>query len=140
MAAARVTRFAIERRVTPAFGGREFGTAGAYEVVIGRAHVALDPKSPRNAMIAGLEMAPLNGDGAVEYRTQVAMLKPIDLARGSGALVYQVINRSLADVDPDGVSMAGAFNLVEPVLARGDIFLAAAWQGADKTARPWVWL
>ncbi len=127
--AARVTRFAIDRRTTPAFGGREFGAAGAYEVVIGRAHVALDPRAPQNAAIVGLDMAPVNADGAVEYGSQVAILKPIDLARGSGGLVYEVINRSLSDVDPEGRSMAGAFNLVEPVLERGDILVAAAWQG-----------
>ena len=127
--AARVTRFTIDRRTTPAFGGREFGSAGAYEVVIGRMHVALDPRAPENAAITGLDLAPVNAEGAVEYSSQVALLKPIDLARGSGGLVYEVINRSLGDIDPDGLSMAGAFNLIEPVLERGDIFLAAAWQG-----------
>jgi len=127
--AARVTRFTIDRRTTPAFGGREFGSAGAYEVVIGRMHVALDPRAPENAAITGLDLAPVNAEGAVEYSSQVALLKPIDLARGSGGLVYEVINRSLGDIDPDGLSMAGAFNLIEPVLERGDTFLAAAWQG-----------
>lgn len=129
MEAARVTRFTIDRRTTPAFGGREFGAAGAYEVIIGRAEVALDPAAPLNAAIVGLDMAPRNAAGAVEYGTQLAILKPIDPALGSGGLVYEVINRSLSDVDPDGRSMAGAFNMVEPVLERGDVFVAAAWQG-----------
>ncbi len=124
-----ITRFAIERRTTPAFAGRSFGSAGPYEVIIGRIDATLDPHAPQNAIIAGLDMAPVNRDGLVEYSSQVAILKPIDLARGSGGLVYEVINRSLCDIDPDGRSMAGAFNLVEPVLARGDIFVAAAWQG-----------
>src|SRR5258706_13016894 len=114
--AARVTRFTIDRRTTPAFGGREFGTAGAYEVVIGRAHVALDPKAPQNAAIVGLDMAPVNAAGAVEYSSQIALLKPIDLARGSGGLVYEVIDRSVADLDPDGKAIAGAFNLAQPGL------------------------
>jgi hypothetical protein len=135
MSSARVTRFVIERRTTPAFDGRAFGTAGAYEVIVGRVHVSLDPGAPDNAAIAGLDMAPVNAESLVEYSSQVAILRPIDLARGSARLVYQVINRSLSDIDPAGRAMTGTFNMVEALLERGDIFVGAAWQGEMQADR-----
>jgi hypothetical protein len=63
-------------RVEPFADGREFGVTGAYERVVGRARGELDPKDPRNAVIAGIDKAPLNARGRVEYDTDLYLLAP----------------------------------------------------------------
>ena len=88
----RVTRLDITSR-EPAFGGRSFGAVGAYEILLGTATAVADPGAPRDAGIADLENAPRNADGLVEYTFEVDILKPVDIARGNGVLVYEVNNR-----------------------------------------------
>ena len=50
-AQARVTRIVIDTKVSPAFDGASFGSAGQYETLAGRAFGELDPNDPRNAII-----------------------------------------------------------------------------------------
>ena len=88
----RVTRLDITSR-EPAFGGRSFGAVGEYEILLGTATAVADPGAPRDAGIADLENAPRNADGLVEYTFEVDILKPVDIARGNGVLVYEVNNR-----------------------------------------------
>ena len=45
-AQARVTRIAIEKKVSPAFDGASFGSAGPYETLAGKAFGELDPNDP----------------------------------------------------------------------------------------------
>src|SRR6266576_1050667 len=42
-AEARVTKIVVENKVSPAFDGATFGTAGQYETLTGRAYGELDP-------------------------------------------------------------------------------------------------
>ena len=77
----------------PAFGGREFGAAGAYEVVTARAVIGVDPAQPRNSGIVDLGMAPKNAAGLVEATAPVLILRPADPSRGNGTLLYEVNNR-----------------------------------------------
>ena len=88
----RVTRLDITSR-GPAFGGRSFGDVGAYEILLGTATAVADPGAPGDAGIADLENAPRNEDGLVEYTFEVDILKPVDITRGNGVLVYEVNNR-----------------------------------------------
>ena len=88
----RVTRLDITSR-GPAFGGRSFGDVGAYEILLGTATAVADPDAPRDAAIADLQNAPRNADGLVEYTFEVDILKPVDITRGNGVLVYEVNNR-----------------------------------------------
>ncbi len=88
----RVTRLDITSR-EPAFGGRSFGAAGAYEILLATATAVADPRAPLDAGIADLDKAPRNADGLVEYTFEVDILKPVDIARGNGVLVYEVNNR-----------------------------------------------
>ena len=92
LAHSRVTRLDVTSR-EPAFGGRSFGAAGAYEILLGTATAVADPGAPRDAGIADLENAPRNADGLVEYTFEVDILKPVDVTRGNGVLVYEVNNR-----------------------------------------------
>src|SRR5262249_4050284 len=91
-AQARVTRIEV-LRTAPFADGQAFGTTGAYEKVVGRFHGELDPAQPLNAGIVDLDKAPRNARGQVEYSADFYVLKPVDLARGNGALFYDVNNR-----------------------------------------------
>src|SRR5215469_15300171 len=48
-------------------GGHEFGSAGAYERLVGRAHFAIDPKAAVQKGITDLEHAALDGEGRVRF-------------------------------------------------------------------------
>jgi hypothetical protein len=91
-AQARVTRIEI-LRTEPFAGGEAFGTVGAYQKVVGRFHGELDPKAPLDAVIVDLDKAPRNAHGMVEYSSDFYILRPADLAKGNGALLYDVNNR-----------------------------------------------
>ena len=89
---ARVTRIEISRR-EPFAAGQAFATVGAYERIVGRYYGELDPAHALNAGIVDLDKAPRNGRGRVEYSSDFEILKPVDLAKGNGALLYDVNNR-----------------------------------------------
>ncbi len=92
LAHSRVTRLDITSREA-AFGGRSFGEVGAYEILLGTATAVADPNAPQNAGIVDLQNAPRNPDGLVEYTFEVDILKPVDITRGNGVLVYEINNR-----------------------------------------------
>src|SRR5687767_14602324 len=84
LAGAVVTELAISS--TQPFG--EF-TGGRYVRIEAEARGAL---SPREA-IPGLELAPRNANGMVEYRTPVTLLIPESRRAGNGSLLVDVPNR-----------------------------------------------
>src|SRR5262245_55762750 len=77
----------------PFLGGQTFGETGAYETLIGVARFAVDPAHKRNSLIVDLDKAPRNAKGLVEFASDVYLLRPKDLARANGALLYDVNNR-----------------------------------------------
>jgi len=133
-------------RVEPAFEGRAFGTVGTYEKIVGRMHGAVDPHHPLNAVVVNLDKAPVNADGLVDYSSDFYLLKPTDMRRGNGALLYDVLNRggkvalhALNDAlrnpeggmrigcnDPTSVADAGNGFLMR----QGYAILWSGWQGA----------
>lgn len=132
---------AIEiQTVEPFADGASFGEAGPYERVIGTARGELDPADPRNAGIVDLVLAPRNARGMVEYRTDLFMLRPKDPTRGSGVLLYEVLNRgrkflfnwvldapaqaAQAVNDPKSLKDAGT----ALVLRRGDTIVWSGWE------------
>jgi hypothetical protein len=89
---ARITEIRID--AVEAFAeSRSFGAAGAYQRVRGVAKGELDPKSPHNAVIVDLDKAAVNANGKVEYETDFFILRPVDAAKGSGVMLYEVNNR-----------------------------------------------
>jgi len=84
---AQVARFEMEPP-RPAFAGGH-----AYEVVAGRATIALDPADPRNAGIADITLAPRNAQGRVEASVDVMLLRPTDHARANGTILIEPPNR-----------------------------------------------
>ena len=140
-AAARVERVEILSR-QPFAAGAEFGPAGAYEKLRGRAFFALDPDAVANAPIADLKLAPRNQRGLVEFSADFLMLRPVDPARRNGTLLYEVNNRgniailrqlneaSLSN-DPNSTADAGNGFLFR----QGFTLLWSAW-AADVAAMP----
>jgi hypothetical protein len=77
----------------PFVEGRAFGETGAYVRLKGVARGELDPKAPEHADIVGLDRAPHNARGMVEYEVDVFILRPADPGKGNGILFYEVLNR-----------------------------------------------
>ncbi|HET9161081.1 MAG TPA: alpha/beta hydrolase domain-containing protein, partial [Caulobacteraceae bacterium] len=100
-AEAKVVKVDVQSR-TPMAGS--FGSAGAYELITGRFFGELDPKDPKNAIITDLSRAPRNARGVVEYSATFQIAKPVDMAKASGFLFYNVPNRGngRANADPEG--------------------------------------
>ena len=100
---AQVTRLEIASR-EPFKGSQPAGEAGPYEIIRGKIHGEVDPADPRNRIIQDLELAPRNARGRVEYVATFALAKPVDPARVSGTLVYQVVNRGngVPTASPEG--------------------------------------
>jgi hypothetical protein len=124
---ARVTRIVIDERQSPVYDGKSFGNAGQYERLVGRAFGELDPKHKGNTIITDLQLAPRNARGMVEYVATFSLLKPIDMSKASGLLIYSVPNRG-------NKLLMGAFNVGgDPgdgfFLKRGDCILFSGWQG-----------
>lgn len=98
-------------------GGRTFGSAGAYERVIGQAFGEVDPVSPKNAIIQDIQLAPKNSRGMVEYVSEFVLLRPKNMARSNGLLFLSLPNRG------------NVFPADTALLKRGYIYLWCAWQG-----------
>ncbi|MBB3949924.1 alpha/beta hydrolase domain-containing protein [Aureimonas jatrophae] len=139
-AEARIVRFEILETV-PAFGGRSFGDVGSYELVRARAIGELDPKHPRNAVIADLDLAPTEGDGMVGYSTEVEILRPADPAKGNHRLFFEVLNRG-NKLAPGNYNDAPSGNDMRKPEAAGNGFLMergytiawAGWQSGKNVA------
>jgi len=90
--AAEVERIEITSREVFA-GGMEFGDTGAYEKIRGTLFYSIDPENAANAAIVDLNLAPGGADGMVRFQGDFLLLKPVDLTRGNGRLLYDVNNR-----------------------------------------------
>jgi hypothetical protein len=134
---ARIIRLVIMQTESPTFEGLRFGTVGLYEWLIGYALGELDPRDPRNAGIINLDKAPRNARGMVEYRIDVRILKPVDMARANGRIFYDAVNRG--GQRSLGSRVNGGSNSALPRLAadagsrflmeRGYTMVWSGWQG-----------
>ncbi|HEX6111984.1 MAG TPA: hypothetical protein VFZ10_06730, partial [Geminicoccaceae bacterium] len=138
-ALAAVERIEIIERA-PFADGAAFGSVGSYERIRGRLHFAVDPAEPANASIVDLRLAPRDDRGLVIFAADFLLLRPEDLSRGNGRLLYEVNNRGSlgalaffngADWNNDPTSRADA----------GDGFLfeqgySLLWSGWNWDVRP----
>ncbi|MCH8206292.1 MAG: hypothetical protein IH956_04740 [Chloroflexi bacterium] len=121
---------------TPFAEGAGFGEVGPYEMLYGRLHFAVDPEAPAYQAVVDLERAPRSPSGLVEYSTDVALLRPVDLSRGNRRLIYDVNNRGNKRVL---VAMNDALGSNEPsshehagngfLMRRGYSIVWSGWQG-----------
>ncbi|MES2276683.1 MAG: alpha/beta hydrolase domain-containing protein [Bacteroidota bacterium] len=93
--------------VQPAFGGKTFGSVGAYQVLRGKAYGEVDPNLPQNAVITDIQLAPRNARGMVAYSTDIYILKPADLSRGNHKLFAELPNRGSKPFGPFNKSRGG---------------------------------
>src|SRR5439155_5886217 len=118
---AEVVRIDVQSR-SDLVGGQPFGAAGPYEKLSGKIFFAVDPALPANRIVTDLDKAPRNAAGKVEFSADFYVIKPKQIARGNGAVLYEVSNRG-------GKGMLGFFNHAsggaDPVTAEqmGDGFL-----------------
>ena len=87
-----LTDLQITRRTSFA-SGESFGDVGAYELLEGTAHYAVDPSHVRNQGITDLELAPRNTVGKVEFSSDFAVLQPVNIDRGNRRILFDVVNR-----------------------------------------------
>ena len=133
MSVGGVQRLEVTERECPVFGGAEFDAVGAYERLHGTLFGELDPTHPLNVGILNLDRAARNARGNVEYRSDFRILKPLDLDRGNGCLVYDVPNRGNQPImprlnaAPDGGHPQHAGNGF--LMRRGFTLVWSGWQG-----------
>ncbi|MBW8366969.1 MAG: hypothetical protein K0M70_03820, partial [Arenimonas sp.] len=73
--------------------GRAFGAVGAYEVLRGTVHYAIDPRSASARNVTDIRHAPVNARGLVEYSGPFLVIRPVDAARGNHTTLVEVANR-----------------------------------------------
>jgi hypothetical protein len=127
------------RHTRSAFEGMSFGTAGAYEIVEGRALGAVDPLHRLNCDVVNLDRAPRSAAGRVEYAVDFCLLKPVDMHQCSRRLFYDAPNRGdkLALVDINDAKKCLGSNLLESagdagngfLMRQGYVIAFSAWQG-----------
>ena len=87
-----ITELEITKRSSFA-GGESFGDVGAYELLEGTAHYAVDPLHTSNQGITDLDLAPRNTTGKVEFSADFAMLRPANPDQGNRRILFDVVNR-----------------------------------------------
>lgn len=90
---ARVTEINITKKDSPIFGGVEFDKAGKYERLEGVMKCEVDPKHPLNTVIVNIDRAPKNARGLVEYDVDFVIIKPVDMNKGNGKILFDTPNR-----------------------------------------------
>lgn len=125
----------IDRR-RPVAGGADFGDAGAYELLTGRARFGVDPNADAQAAVTDLSFAPVDEKGLVRFEADFAILKPVDAARGNRRVFFdygnrgnkralQYFNDAPADNDPVSAEALGNGFLMR----RGYAVAWLGWQG-----------
>jgi len=89
---AALVRIELSQR-SDVLGGQSFESAGPYERLIGKAYFAVDPRNAANRIISDIDKAPKTAAGLVEFSADLYVLKPRDLARSNGAVLFEVSNR-----------------------------------------------
>ena len=118
-AALLATSFAAQARITRIVVDKTEASVSdaGYQLLRGRAFGLLDPAAPANQIITDLQHAPRNAQGLVEYVTTFSLAKPVDMARGSGVLWYELVNR------------AGPLRTFDSQAPQGHVTLMNGWQG-----------
>src|ERR1700693_5517601 len=110
---ARITRLIVEHTESIGHDG--------YQKLTGHTYGELDPKLPLNAIISDLEFAPRNARGMVEYVATFSIVKPADMAKASGVLLYFVPNRGRINLTGGG--------FLTDARKQGHVLVASGWQG-----------
>lgn len=126
---ARVKRVEIISR-SDIQDGQAYGSAGPYEKIIGRVYFAIGPANLHNRQIVDLDKAPRNADGEVEFSADMYVLRPKDMDKGNGAVLFEVSNRGGKGI----LNIVNGVTSHDPKAEFGDGFLmrqgyTIAWVG-----------
>jgi hypothetical protein len=94
-----------------------------YEQLTGKLYFEIDPKQPQNAIIADVDLAPVNAAGKVSFTADLRLWKPKDDARSNGATWVEIPNRG------------GKASLPISMMEQGFTMLNVGWEfdvAADK--------
>ena len=124
---ARVTRVEVLTR-TPIASASGIP---AYEKITARVYFAVKPSDAHNSAIVDLNKASQNGQGEVEFSSDLLLLRPV--TGGNGALLLEIPNRGgsglLSLVDGGSWNPTDAAHLGDGwLLRRGFTFAALGWQ------------
>jgi hypothetical protein len=89
---AEVVRVEVKSRAD-VLAGKSFGATGAYEKVSGKIYFAVDPRNSANQIVTDIDKASRNASGKIEFSSDFYIIKPKDLSRGNGSVLYEVSNR-----------------------------------------------
>lgn len=139
-----ITRLGIHRKELFA-NGHEFPITGAYEKLVGKVFGEVDPRNPLNKIIVNLDKAPRNSRGRVEYWSDFCILKPLDMARGNGKILYDAPNRGAKRIvaflndapegnDPSTLKDSGNGFLMR----QGYTIVWCGWQGDLMPRKNWL--
>lgn len=95
---AHVTRVEVISR-TDVQDGKSFGLAGPYEKIVGRVYFSVDPANVHNRQIVDLDKADRNSQGQVEFSADLYILRPKEISKGNGAVLFEVSNRGGRGID-----------------------------------------
>ena len=89
---AKVVRVEVASR-SDVLSGQIFGSAGAYERIVGRIYFSVPVANPHNRRIVDLDKAVNLKDGEVEFSSDFIAVRPKDGGKGNGSLLLEVPNR-----------------------------------------------
>lgn len=97
---------------------KERSDAGAigYELLTGKLHFEIDPMQPQNAIIADVDLAPVNEAGKVAFVADLRLWKPKDDSRSNGAAWVEIPNRG------------GKASLSATMMEQGFTMLNVGWE------------
>ena len=93
----------------------DIGKAG-YEQLTGNLHFEIDPKLPQNAIIADVDLAPVNAAGKVSFVADLRLWKPKDATRSNRAAWVEIPNRG------------GKASLPTSMMEQGFTMLNVGWE------------
>ena len=110
---AEVTSVEVTSR-QPWVGGQSFGQVGAYEVLRGTVHYAIDPHSAAAREVVDIRFAPVDARGLVEYSGPFVIIRPVDAARGNHTTLIEVANRGRTEMDGVFFETEDGLDLMSP--------------------------
>jgi hypothetical protein len=96
--------------------GRSDVPKSDYEIITGKLHFEIDPKLPQNAIIADVDLAPVNAAGKVSFVADLRLWKPKDASRSNGAAWMEIPNRG------------GRASLSAAMMEQGFTMLNVGWE------------
>src|SRR5690606_31923273 len=120
----------------PFAGGATFGDTGTYDLIVGRAELALRPDQIGADGVYEADFIETDDQGRIRAVTDIWMLVPTDADKGNGSLLFEFVNRGnkrmlqffnsgSASNNPSSAADAGNGFLMR----QGFSLLIAAWQG-----------